>query len=126
VLTPTTPAAEWAALDLSGSAVTSVAISSPPVVNFKLATAQGVPIIGFGSTSKSATRSDCQLPQLRFALAAGTRRRPEQVGQLHRDLGNRQADRDARPPSTDTEHLVDHGDGTYTTRSIVFQDQGAG
>src|SRR5512147_3270536 len=46
VLTPTTPPAEFAALDLTAT-VTSVTIASPPVVNFKLATKQGVPVIGF-------------------------------------------------------------------------------
>ncbi len=62
VLTPTTPAADFAALDLSGSSVTSVTIASPPVVNFKLATSQGVPIVGFGSNNKCYPRNNTTTP----------------------------------------------------------------
>ena len=68
VLTPTTPPAEFAALDLAAT-VTSVTIASPPVVNFKLATKQGVPVVGFGSTSKSATATVASYPNLAFSLA---------------------------------------------------------
>ena len=86
-LTPNTPPAEFAALDLTAT-VTGVTIASPPVVNFKLATKQGVPVIGFGSTSKASTATVASYPNLAFSLAKlipGVRRHAEQVGQLHRD-----------------------------------------
>jgi OmcA/MtrC family decaheme c-type cytochrome len=53
-----------------------VTIASPPVVNFKLATDQGVPIIGFGSTAKCFKRGSSTIsyvptcyPNLQFSLA---------------------------------------------------------
>ena len=87
VITPATSASEFAALQLVGT-VTSVTIASPPVVNFKLATTQGNPVIGFGSTSKTATATVASYPNLAFSIAkagSGFRRHAEQVGQLHRD-----------------------------------------
>jgi OmcA/MtrC family decaheme c-type cytochrome len=46
-----------------------VTIASPPVVNFKLATKQGVPVVGFGSTSKASTATVASYPNLAFSLA---------------------------------------------------------
>jgi len=75
VLGPNTPPADFAALNIVGT-VTSVTIASPPVVNFKLATDQGVPIVGFGSTAKCFKRGSSTItyvpncyPNLAFALA---------------------------------------------------------
>ncbi len=75
VLTPTTPAADFAALNLVAT-VTSVSVNAKTaatdpgtVVNFKLATKQGVPVVGFGSTSKSSTATVASYPNLAFSLA---------------------------------------------------------
>ena len=100
--------------------VTGVTIASPPVVNFKLATKQGVPVIGFGSTSKSLDRDGRQLSEPRvLARQADSRfrRHAEQVGQLHRDDGavrRRPPLAPTRPSTDNTGTLVDNKDGTYT------------
>ena len=119
VITPSTPSAEFAALDLSGSTVTSVTIASPPVVNFKLATAQGAPVIGFGSTSKSSTATVASYPNLAFALAKlvpGTGGTPSKwVNYIVTTVPTTTAAAAPSRPSTDsTGTLVDNKDGSYT------------
>ena len=118
VLTPTTPPAEFAALNIVGT-VTGVTIASPPVVNFKLATNQGVPIIGFGSTAKASTAKFASYPNLAFSLAklvpgaAGT---PSKwVSYIVTTVETNTAAVGLTRPSTDnTGTLVDNKDGTYT------------
>lgn len=61
-------AATWAALTPKIT-VTGVTISSPPVVNFRVANGDGAPIVGLGNTSKSSTATVEGLTNLAFALA---------------------------------------------------------
>jgi len=118
VLTPTTPPAEFAALDLNAT-VTSVTIASPPVVNFKLATKQGVPVIGFGSTSKSSTATVAQYPNLAFSLAKLI---PASGGTPSKWISyivttvptTTTAAAPTRPSTDNTGTLVDNKDGSYT------------
>jgi OmcA/MtrC family decaheme c-type cytochrome len=129
VLTPTTPATEFAALDLVGT-VTSVTIASPPVVNFKLATPQGVPVIGFGSSGKCYPRNNTTTPyaancypNLAFSLAKlvpGSGGTPSKwVNYIVTTVptvaaGGTVGAVGLSTPSTDnTGTLVDNGDGTY-------------
>jgi OmcA/MtrC family decaheme c-type cytochrome len=124
VLKPTTPAAEFAALDLTAT-VTSVTIASPPVVNFKLATKQGVPVIGFGSTSKSSTATVAGYPNLAFSLAKlvpGSGGAPSKwVNYIVTTVPTFKSATDqtivpaapTRPTTDNTGTLVDNGDGTY-------------
>jgi OmcA/MtrC family decaheme c-type cytochrome len=128
VLTPSTPAADWAALDLSGSTITSVTIASPPVVNFRLATAQGVPVIGFGSTSKAGTATVASYPNLAFAIAKlvpGAGGTPSAWVNyivtsvpLQNQTGSPSCPNNTvctqRPGTDNTGTLVDNKDGTYT------------
>jgi OmcA/MtrC family decaheme c-type cytochrome len=119
VLTPSTPAAQWAALDLSGSSVTSVTIASPPVVNFRLATAEGVPVIGFGTTSKTATQTIANYPNIAFTIAKlvpGAGGTPSKwVNYIVTSVNQTNGAVTLSRPSTDNlGTLVDHGDGTYT------------
>jgi OmcA/MtrC family decaheme c-type cytochrome len=131
VIGPATPASEWASIDLSGSAVTSVSISSPPVVNFKLATAQGVPVIGFGNTAKCFPRGNTTTPyekacypNLAFTIAKlqqGSGGTPSKwvnylvVAPATVTGGTVNPRTTLQTPSTENVGaLVDHGDGTYT------------
>jgi len=119
VLTPNTTPADWAALDLSGSAVTSVTIASPPVVNFKLANKDGVPVIGFGTTSKSSTQTIARVNSLSFALAKlvpGSGGTPSKwVNYIVTSVNQTTGAVTLSRPSTDNYGtLVDNGDGTYT------------
>jgi OmcA/MtrC family decaheme c-type cytochrome len=118
VLTPTTPAAEWAALRLAGT-VTSVTIASPPVVNFRLTTDQGVPVIGFGSASKASTAKFASYPNLAFSLAKlvpGSGGTPSKwVNYIVTTVETNTTPVGLTRPSTDnTGTLVDNGDGSYT------------
>ena len=120
VLTPTTPPAEFAALDLTAT-VTSVTIASPPVVNFKLATKQGVPVVGFGSTSKSATATVASYPNLAFSLAklipASGGTPSKWVSYIVTTVPTTAAPTVVgltRPSTDNTGTLVDNKDGSYT------------
>ncbi len=117
-LTPNTPPADFAALKIVGT-VTSVTIASPPVVNFKLATDQGVPITGFGSTSKSSTATVASYPNLAFSLAKlvpGSGGTPSKwVNYIVTTVPTTTAAAAPTRPSTDnTGTLVDNKDGSYT------------
>ncbi len=106
--------------------VTGVTIASPPVVNFKLATKQGVPVVGWGSTSKSATATVASYPNIAFSLAklvpasGGT---PSKwvsyiVTTVPVTTGSSTCAANAvclsRPSTDNTGTLVDNKDGTYT------------
>jgi OmcA/MtrC family decaheme c-type cytochrome len=118
VLTPTTPPAQFAALDMTGT-VTGVTIASPPVVNFKLATKQGVPVIGFGSTSKASTATVASYPNLAFSLAKLI---PASGGTPSKWISyivttvpsTTTASAPTRPSTDNTGTLVDNKDGSYT------------
>ena len=118
--TPATDAdaAAWAALSLN-VAVTSVAISSPPVVNFTVTDANGVPVRGLGNTSRSSTATVAGLTNLAFSIAKlvpGQDGSPSQwVSYIVTTVPTTSAAAAPTRPSTDnTGTLVDHGDGTYT------------
>ncbi|MGB3427114.1 MAG: hypothetical protein WBA53_02965, partial [Burkholderiaceae bacterium] len=66
MLTPQTPADAFADLNLV-AAVQSVTIASPPVVKFTLKTNEGVPVVGFGTTSKTSTQTIASYPNLAFS-----------------------------------------------------------
>src|SRR5262245_56594286 len=73
-------AAAWAALDLRVT-VTSVSINSPPVFNFTVTDADGVPVTGLGNTSMSSTATVPSLTNLSFSVAKlvpGTDGRPSE------------------------------------------------
>ena len=126
VIGPATSTSDFAALDLSGSAVTSVTIASPPVVNFKLATKQGVPVIGFGTTSMSSSATVANYPNLAFALAKlvpGSGGTPSKwVSYVVTTVPSKSASSTCaanatclqRPGTDNTGTLVDNKDGTYT------------
>ncbi len=126
VLTPNTPADEFAALKITAT-VQSVTIASAPVVKFKLTNPDGKPIVGFGSTSKSSTATVAQYPNLAFSLAKlvpGTTtssppinvRTPSKwVSYIVTTVPTTTAAAAPTRPTTDnTGTLVDNQDGTYT------------
>ncbi len=113
-----TDAANWAALSLKVT-VTSVSISSPPVVNFRVTDDTDTPVKGLGSTSKSSTATVPGLTNLAFAMAKlvpGSDGSPSQwVSYMVTTVPTTTAAAAPTRPSTDnTGTLVDHGDGTYT------------
>ncbi|MFZ2651876.1 MAG: OmcA/MtrC family decaheme c-type cytochrome [Burkholderiaceae bacterium] len=129
-------AAAWAALTPAVT-VTSVTISSPPVVNFAVKDGAGNPVVGLGSTSQSATATEKGLTNLAFALAKlvpGTNGSPSKwvsyivttvptYKKPQPDPGNDTTTNPAAParPGTDnTGKLVDNGDGSY--RYTFFRD----
>jgi len=124
VLTPTTDPQKFADLRITAT-VTSVSISSPPVVNFKLADHEGKPIVGFGTTSKSSTAKFASYPNLAFALAKlvpGANGSPSKwVSYIVTTVETNTAQPAPTRPSTDnTGTLVDNGDGSY--RYTFYRD----
>jgi len=123
-LTAATPAATFAALAPTVPAV-SVTIASPPKVTFSLTDAAGNGIIGFGSTSKSATATVASYPNLAFSLAkyvpgeavAGTTTTTpgKWVSYIVTTVPSTTTASTATRPGTDnTGTLVDNKNGTYT------------
>jgi OmcA/MtrC family decaheme c-type cytochrome len=119
--------AAWAALAPQVT-VTSVTISSPPVVHFTVTDANGLPVIGLGNTSQSSTAKFAGLTNLAFALAklvpgttqgtadGGTRATSPSywVSYIVTTVPTTTAAAAPTRPSTDnTGTLVDNGDGTY-------------
>lgn len=116
-LTPSTPAATFADLNITAT-VTGVTIASPPVVRFKLADEQGRPIIGFGSTSKSSTALVASYPNIAFSLAKlvpATGGSPSKwVSYIVTTVQTpTAASAPTRPTTDNTGTLVDNKDGTY-------------
>ncbi|WP_341677459.1 OmcA/MtrC family decaheme c-type cytochrome [Niveibacterium sp. SC-1] len=114
--TPVTTAA-WANLAPQVT-VTSVSISSPPVVNFKVTDASGNPVLGLGNTSKSSTATVAGLTNLSFALAkllpAANGAPARWVSYIVTTVPTTSAAAAPTRPSTDnTGVLVDNKDGTY-------------
>ena len=123
-LTPTTDPQVFANLQMVAT-VTSVAVPSTgadagkPVVKFKLATTDGLPIVGYGQTSKSATATVASYPNLAFSLAkmvpSPDAREPSKwVNYIVTTVPTTTAAAAPTRPSTDnTGTLVDNKDGTY-------------
>ncbi len=120
-LTAATTAATFAALTPTIDAATgvSVSVASPPKVTFALTDGNGNGIIGFGSTSKSATATVASYPNLAFSLAKlvpGTNGAPAKwVSYIVTTVPSTTTAATATRPSTDnTGTLVDNKNGTYT------------
>ncbi|GAA5174097.1 hypothetical protein GCM10025771_02980 [Niveibacterium umoris] len=117
--TPTdASSAAWASLAPQVT-VTSVTISSPPVVSFKVTDPNGYPVIGLGNTSKSSTATVAGLTNLSFSIAKlvpGTNGAPAKwVSYIVTTVPTTTAAAAPTRPSTDTTGtLVDNKDGTYT------------
>jgi len=122
-LTANTPATTFAALQPKVT-VGRVTIKSAPVVDFSITDQDGNAVIGFGSTSKSATATVAQYPNIAFSLAKlvpGANGSPSQwvsyvvttVPTLNAS-GATVAAAPTRPTTDNTGTLVDHGNGTYT------------
>ncbi len=119
--------AAWAALAPQVT-VTSVTISSPPVVHFTVTDANGLAVVGLGNTSKSSTATVAGLSNLSFAIAklvpeateatsdGGTRATSPSrwISYIVTTVPTTTAAAAPTRPSTDnTGTLVDNGDGTY-------------
>jgi OmcA/MtrC family decaheme c-type cytochrome len=119
IITPNTTPEAFAALDIRAS-VQSVTIASAPVVNFTLADPDGRPIIGFGSTSRSATATVASYPNLAFSLAklvqAAGGAPSKWVSYIVTTVPTTSSPNAAptRPSTDNTGTLVDHGDGSYS------------
>ncbi|HUL64313.1 MAG TPA: OmcA/MtrC family decaheme c-type cytochrome [Burkholderiaceae bacterium] len=117
-------AATWAALQPTIT-VTGVSISSPPVVNFTVANADGSPIVGLGNVSQSSSATVAGLTNLSFAIAKlvpGTNGSPSKwvsyivttVPTKNTSTGAITPAAPSRPSSDNTGTLVDNGNGSYT------------
>ena len=127
-MTAATPAATFAALTPAVDPATgvSVSIASPPKVTFALTDGNGNAIIGFGSTSQSATATVASYPNLAFALAKlvpGTNGAPSKwVSYIVTTVPTYKSATDktvvasvpTRPSTDNTGTLVDNKNGTYT------------
>jgi OmcA/MtrC family decaheme c-type cytochrome len=100
--------------------VGKVAIAGgPPVVDFSMTDVDGNAVIGFGSTTKSATATVASYPNIAFSLAKlvpGTNGSPSKwVSYIVTTVPTTTAAEAPTRPSTDnTGTLVDHKNGTYT------------
>src|SRR5450755_1384064 len=108
----------WANLEPTVT-VTSVTIASPPVVNFTVTDGFGLPVVGLGNTTKSATATVASFPNLAFTLAklipAAGGSPSKWVSYIVTTVPTTTTAAAPTRPSTDnTGTLVDHGDGTYT------------
>jgi OmcA/MtrC family decaheme c-type cytochrome len=117
-LTANTSATTFAAL-APKITVGRVTIASPPVVDFSITDVDGNAVIGFGSTSKSATATVASYPNLAFSLAKlvpGTNGAPSKwVSYIVTSVPTTTAAAaPARPGSDNTGTLVDNKNGTYT------------
>jgi len=124
-LTANTSATTFAALSPKVT-VGTVTIHSPPVVDFSITDADGNAIIGYGSTSKSATATVASYPNISFSLAKlvpGTNGAPSKwVSYIVTTVPVTTASSSCaasavcptRPTTDNTGTLVDHGNGTYT------------
>ena len=128
-LTSSTPAATFAAL-APVVKVGGVSISSPACVSFSMADANNNAIIGFGSTSQSATASVASYPNLAFSLAklvpgqsvAGAGTGPSKwVSYIVNNVPAKNATTGvvatsvpSRPGTDNTGTLTDNKNGTYT------------
>ena len=131
-LTPTTPPAEFAALDLTVT-VTGVTIASPPVVNFKLATASGR--AGHRLRQHVARARPRRSPATRtwrsrspsWFPAPAARRASGSATSSRRCRATTTAAAPTRPSTDNTGTLVDNGTAaTRTPSTATSRDQGPG
>ncbi|HET8541111.1 MAG TPA: OmcA/MtrC family decaheme c-type cytochrome [Anaeromyxobacter sp.] len=97
----------------------SVTIAGKPVVDFSLADPDGRPIIGFGSTSRSATATVASYPNIAFSLAKlvpGASGSPSKwVSYIVTSVPSTTAAAAPSRPTTDnTGTLIDFGNGNYS------------
>ncbi len=120
--------AAWTALAPQAT-VTSVSISSPPVVQFTVTDANGAPVVGLGNVSRNATATNpATLPgltNLAFSLAKlvpGANGNPSKwVSYIVTTVPTYKGPTDTavnppvpqRPGTDNTGTLVDNGDGSY-------------
>ncbi|MEQ1806863.1 MAG: OmcA/MtrC family decaheme c-type cytochrome, partial [Burkholderiaceae bacterium] len=123
-------AAAWAALQPQVT-ITGVTIASPPVVDFSVKDASGLPILGLGNRSQSATATLPGLTNLAFSLAKlvpGAQGSPSKwvsyivttVPTKNANTGAITAAAPTRPSTDNTGTLVDNGDGSY--RYTFYRD----
>ena len=98
--------------------ITGVSIASAPVVSFSVSDANGTPVVGLGSKSKSATATVASYPNVAFTLAKlvpGSNGGPSKwVSYIVTTVPTSTAAATATRPSTDSNGtLVDNGDGSY-------------
>jgi len=116
--------AEWGALSLTGS-VTSVDLSKgTPVVQFSVASTTGLPVVGLGITTKSATATLPGYSNLAFTIAKlvpGTGKNAQWVNYIVNTVPTLAADgvtvvapAPTKPTTDNTGTLVDNGNGNYT------------
>lgn len=119
----TLSAQEFAATRLSASII-SVAIASPPVVTFKVTDQNGMPVVGFGKATKSATATVPRYQNISFTLAKlvpgaaglapGTSGPSRWVSYVVTTVPTTTAAATGSRPTSDSNGtLVDNGDGTY-------------
>lgn len=119
IVTRNTPADTFAALAPRVTIGRVTLDGGKPKVDFAIADVDDNPIIGIGSTAKSATATVASYPNLAFAIAKlvpGTNGSPSRwVSYLVTTVPTTTAAAAATRPTTDaTGTLVDHGNGTYT------------
>jgi len=105
--------------------ITGVSIASAPVVSFKVADANGTPIVGLGFATKASTATVARYQNLAFSLAklvpgpsgiaAGISGGPSKwVSYIVTTVPTTTSAATGTRPSTDSNGtLVDNGDGTY-------------
>lgn len=118
------PADQYAATAFNAT-ITGVTVASPPVVNFKVADANGVPIVGLGLPTKASTATVPRYQNLAFTMAklvpgpagavSGTSGGPSKwVSYIVTTVPTTTAAATGTRPSSDSNGtLVDNGDGTY-------------
>jgi OmcA/MtrC family decaheme c-type cytochrome len=127
ILTANTPPAAFAALQFKLN-VGRVTIAGSPVVDFSMTDLDGNAIVGFGSTTKSATATLSNYPNLSFALAKlvpGANGSPSKwVSYIVSTVPTTTSPTSVPTgPSTDNVGtLVDHKNGTYTYTFSTFRD----
>jgi OmcA/MtrC family decaheme c-type cytochrome len=117
-LTANTPPQTFAALSLRVNVGLVEIAGGPPVVHFSLTDPDDNAVIGFGSTTKTATATVASYPNLAFALAKLI---PSQNGSPSRWISymvttvptTSTAAAPQRPGTDNTGTLVDNHDGTY-------------
>ena len=116
-------AQDWANANFSAQ-ITGVTIASSPVVTFKVADAQGKPVVGLGAKTQTATAAVPTYSNLAFTLAKlvpGTGGSASKwvsyivttVPTKNATTGVVSAATPTRPTSDNSGTLVDNGDGSY-------------
>ena len=111
-------AEQWAEAEFKAEVTGVTVTAGKPVVSFKLSDKNGYGVVGFGSTSKSATATVASYPNLAFAL---TKLVPGVEGSSSKWVSyivttvpsTTTAATATRPTTDNTGTLVDNGDGSY-------------